>query len=278
MGGGIVGLATARAILARLPKTTPPRVVVFEKEHALATHQTGRNSGVIHCGIYYKPGSLKAQLCVRGNAMTYEYLEASKGQPGGGIPFERCGKLIVAVTEAEVATLRDLLERGRRNGVRGLTFLDTPERVREVEPHCAGLAAIRCETTGIVDWAQVARRFADDVTRAGGAIHLNHEVASFRAAPPPPGHGDGPCSVSLTFADPSVNAPGAPRTPPPPQTFRHVLVCGGLHADRLAVQCGGSPDPAIVPFRGEYLVLKRDRRHLVRGNIYPVPDPRVPFL
>ena len=105
------------------------------------------------------------------------------------------------------------------------------------------------------------------------ATHLH-----FWHAAPPPGHGDGPCDVSLTFADPSVNAPGAPRTPPPPQTFRHVLVCGGLHADRLAVQCGGSPDPAIVPFRGEYLVLKRDRRHLVRGNIYPVPDPRVPFL
>ena len=234
------------------------RLALLEKEAAVAAHQTGHNSGVIHCGIYYTPGSLKARLCVEGVRLAYAYIREK------GIPHANCGKLIVALEDWEVGKLRALYENGRTNGVPELTFLASPAEVRAVEPHCAGIAAIRCGTTGVVDWGQVARAFADDFAAAGGAVLTGHEVVGFQSPGPGPRFGAG-VALEVAGGRPDVRC-------------RHAIVCGGLQSDQLARASGGDPDPRIVPFRGEYLVLKPGKRHLVKGNIYPVPDPRVPFL
>jgi len=246
IGAGILGLAAAREILARRPGT---RVAVLEKEASIAGHQTGRNSGVIHTGIYYAPGSLKARLCVAGSRALYEYSERH------GIPTERCGKLIVAVDEAELPGLETLYRRGFENGVAGLEMVG-PDRIRELEPHGVGLRAILSPGTGIVDFSRVAAAMAAEITAAGADVLTGHEVDRLE---------DRGSDVRVA-TNRGVLLGG------------RVLACAGLFADRIAARSGGSREPRIVPFRGAYWQLRPDRRHLVRNLIYPVPDPRYPFL
>jgi 2-hydroxyglutarate dehydrogenase len=234
VGGGILGLASARELLLRRPGLD---VVVLEREPGLAQHQTGHNSGVIHAGIYYVPDSLKARLCVKGARDLYAYCEEH------GVPFEKRGKLIVARDASELPRLDELERRGRANGVPGLRRMDAGG-LREIEPHARGVAALHSPETGVVDFAAVARSFAADFQRSGGRIELGSEASA------------GEVGRSARFA----------------------VFCAGLEADRLAVAAGADPDPRIVPFRGAYLRLRADRAHLVRGLIYPVPDPSLPFL
>ena len=246
VGGGIVGLATARELAGRFGGLT---IAGVEKEDAFNAHQTGRNSGVIHSGIYYKPGSFKAKLCVEGRRLVWAYCERK------GIAYRQVGKLIVATEPKELGRLDELWERGRQNGVEGLEMLDA-RGIAEREPHCSGLRAISSPVTGIVDWGLVARTYADDARAAGADFFLGHEVTGIARR------------GNVTVLS----------TPKGEITARHVITCGGLYADRLAKMTGGSRDPKIVPFRGDYLILKPEKSHLVRGNIYPVPDPDFPFL
>ena len=246
MGGGIVGLAAARELLLRRPGAS---LVVLERETELARHQTGHNSGVVHAGIYYEPGSLKARLCVEGARELYRYCEDR------GVPFEESGKLIVARDETELAGLDELERRGRANGVPGLCRVDSAG-LREIEPHARGLAALHSPETGVVDFAGVARAFAADVETAQGEIRPSSEVKEIRTA-----------DKSLRL----ITTRGELRA-------RFAVFCAGVWADELAVGAGADPDPRIVPFRGAYLRLRPDRSHLVRGLIYPVPNPALPFL
>jgi L-2-hydroxyglutarate oxidase LhgO len=246
IGGGILGLATARELLHRRPRA---RLVLLEKEQALAQHQTGHNSGVIHSGIYYAPGSLKAKTCVAGAAALMRYCEER------AIPLERCGKVIVARDESELARLEELLRRGTANAVPALEMIG-PERLRELEPHVVGVRALLSPSTGIVDFSQVARAFAEDVRAAGGELRTGHEVLRIERA--------GSHARIRTSAG-EVEA-------------ESVIACAGLHADRVAALTGAPPAPRIVPFRGDYYLLRPERSHLVRGLIYPVPDPSFPFL
>jgi (S)-2-hydroxyglutarate dehydrogenase len=246
VGAGILGLAVARELLGRRPGL---RTVVLEKEAEPGFHQTAHNSGVIHAGIYYVPGSLKARLCVEGARELYDYCEAR------GIPFERCGKVIVALGQDELPGLEELERRGRANRVPGLRRVG-PEELRELEPHAAGVAALHSPATGIVDFAAVARSLAQDVAAGGGVVATGCPIRSVA------GH-DG--AVRL------VHARGETRA-------RRAVFCAGAWADRLAVAAGASKDPRIVPFRGAYLRLRPERRELVRSLIYPVPDPSLPFL
>lgn len=246
VGAGIVGLATGRELLRRHPRL---RLAILEKEGSPGTHQTGHNSGVIHSGIYYAPGSLKARLCIEGRRALVAYCEAK------GIAHRFTGKLIVAVTEDELPRLDALWQRGQANGIEGLQLLDA-SAIREREPHCAGIRAIFSPVTGIVDYGEVARSFASDVREAQGEILSGHAVTAIA-----PSRG----AVEITTSSATIRA-------------RALVTCAGLYADRLARMTGGTRDPKIVPFRGDYLVLKPERRDLVRGNIYPVPDPAFPFL
>ncbi len=246
VGGGIVGLATSRELLARFPHL---KLANVEKESDWNRHQTGRNSGVIHSGIYYKPGSLKAKLCVQGRKLAWEYCERK------GIPIRHVGKLIVATEQSELGRLHDLWERGQANGVEGLEMLDAAG-IREREPHARGMQAIFSPVTGIVDWGLVSRTYAGDVKDAGGDLFLNREVGRIERR-------NG--VTVLHSAGGNVEA-------------RAVITCGGLYSDRLAKMTGGANDPKITPFRGDYLILKPEKNYLVRGNIYPVPDPEFPFL
>lgn len=246
VGAGIVGLAAARDILRRRPGM---RLVVLEKEPAIGRHQTGHNSGVIHSGIYYAPGSIKAKTCVAGARDLYRYCEER------GIPFDRCGKVIVATDEAELPRLEELYQRGTANGVPALELIGA-ERLRELEPHAVGIRALWSPNTGIVDFSLVADAFAADVRGAGGDIRTGHAVMGFRRQPSG--------SVVQTTAGDIV--------------ARSVVACAGLYADRLAALSGAPPTPRIVPFRGDYYALRPERRYLVRSLIYPVPDPAFPFL
>jgi len=245
-GGGILGLAVARELLRRRPDAS---VTVLEREARLAQHQTGHNSGVVHAGIYYAPGSLKARLCVEGARDLYAYCEER------GIPFERRGKLIVARNDGELGRLAELERRGRENRVPGLRRLDG-DGLRELEPHARGVAALHSPETGVVDFAEVARSLGADFEAAGGRIQLGCGVERIE----PRGR-----RVGL------VHAQGETRA-------RFAIFCAGLWADRLAVLAGADADPRIVPFRGAYLRLRPDKAGLVRGLIYRVPDPRLPFL
>jgi L-2-hydroxyglutarate oxidase len=261
VGAGIVGLAVARELSARHPDRS---VVVVERESRVGTQQTGRNSGVIHAGIYYAPGSLKARLCVAGARELYDYCEER------GIPYERCGKLIVARHEGELGRLDELERRGRENGVPDLRRL-SPGELRDVEPHCRGVAALHSPHTGIVDFAAVARAFAGDLAE--------REVPVVTS-----------CGVEAVVPRASRGRPRAGGTVPGLDgrlVLRHnhgetrarfVVFCAGRESDRLAVAAGAPPDPRIVPFRGRYLYLRPERRELVRALIYPVPDPALPFL
>jgi 2-hydroxyglutarate dehydrogenase len=246
VGGGILGLATARALVRRHPRL---KVVVLEREGEVAKHQTGHNSGVIHAGIYYEPGSLKARLCVSGARQMYAFCEAH------GIPVERCGKLIVAVEQSEVERLGTLEARGRANGVPGLRRITAGE-ISEVEPNCIGVGALHSPATGIVDFSEVARHLAQDVCAAGAEVLVGHEVVNVVRRPR---------GVRLLHSHGELAA-------------RHAIFCAGAWADRVAAAAGGPSDPRIVPFRGQYLKLRAEARTLVKGMIYPVPDPRLPFL
>ena len=246
VGAGILGLAVAREMLGRRPGTS---VTVLEKEAQVGAHQTGRNSGVVHAGIYYKPGSLKARLCRAGSRALYDYCEAR------GIEFERCGKVIVATGERELPALEELWRRGRANGVPGLARLDA-RGLRDVEPHARGVAGLHSPETGIVDYGAVARALAEDVRERGGTVATSCGVSAVRA---------GTRAITLRHARGEARA-------------RHAVFCAGGWSDRLAVAAGASADPRIVPFRGAYLRLRPERRNLVRSLIYPVPDPALPFL
>ncbi|TMQ92442.1 L-2-hydroxyglutarate oxidase [Actinomadura soli] len=246
VGAGILGLAVAR----RLAQTRPDvKVTVLDKEDRVAAHQTGRNSGVAHAGLYYAPGSLKAALCRRGIGLLKEYCTVRN------LPYEECGKIVVARDAAETAALDEIERRAAANGVPGLRRL-TGAELREIEPHAAGVAALHSPTTAIVDFPAVARAFADDVVKAGGEVRLGFEVVRL-----------GRAGERVTVAAPDAEL-----------AFDRLVVCAGLHSDRVARLAGDSPAPAIVPFRGEYYRLVPSRTDLVRGLIYPVPDPRYPFL
>jgi L-2-hydroxyglutarate oxidase len=246
VGGGIVGLAVAREMLARNPRAS---VCVLERETDIGTHQTGHNSGVIHAGVYYPPGSLKARLCVEGARDLYEYCEQR------GVPVERCGKVIVATDTSELARLDELERRGTANGVAGLRRIG-PQEIEELEPHARGIAGLHSPGTGIADFPAVARAYAEDVREAGGSLSTSCEVQGVARA----GRG-----LRLAHSKGTTEA-------------THAVFCAGAWADRLAVAAGADPDPRIVPFRGAYLRLAPAKRHLVRSLIYPVPDPALPFL
>jgi L-2-hydroxyglutarate oxidase LhgO len=246
VGAGIVGLASARELLHRHPDL---RLALLDKEATIGAHQTGHNSGVVHSGIYYAPGSLKARLCVQGARELFAYC-AEKG-----IPAERCGKVIVAADAAELPRLEELYRRGTANGVQGLEMVG-PERLRELEPACVGVRALWSPATGIVDFGRVAAAYSGDIQESGGEVLLNHDVLriSRRAG-----------AVTLHTRGGEVAA-------------RRVVACAGLHADRVARLTGGPVEPRIVPFRGDYWLLRPERRHLARNLIYPVPNPAFPFL
>jgi len=246
VGGGIVGLATALRILEARPGT---RLLLAEKEDAVGQHQTSHNSGVIHAGLYYKPGSAKATLCRRGYAQLVDFCRRE------GIPYEICGKVVVATHESELSRLNDLFERGQANGLTQLRRLG-PKDITEIEPHCAGIAGIFVPESGIVDYAVVARRYADLIRERGGEIALRHQVDEVHR------------SGNLVH----VSA-GAARW-----TARVLISCAGLQSDVLARQTQRDLSVRIIPFRGEYYVLRPEARHLVRNLIYPVPDPAFPFL
>jgi 2-hydroxyglutarate dehydrogenase len=246
VGGGILGLASARELALRHDGI---RIAVLEREGSIAAHQTGRTSGVIHAGIYYRPGSLKARLSVAGARELYEYCKER------GIHAERSGKLIVATDETELDPLAELERRGHENEVPGLRRIATAE-IREIEPHATGVAALHSPATGVVDFAEVAASFGRDLAASGGSVATGSPVGALE----PAGN-----AISVRHAC------GATRA-------RAVVTCAGAWSDRLAVACGAPAEPRIVPFRGAYLRLRPERRDLVRANIYPVPDPDLPFL
>jgi L-2-hydroxyglutarate oxidase len=250
VGAGILGLAVARERLARRPSE---RVLVVEREAAPAAHQSSHNSGVIHGGIYYAPGSLKARLCVDGAARMVAYCEQR------GVAVRRVGKLIVALRPAELPALDELERRASANGVPGVRRLDAGG-LRDVEPHAAGLAALHAPNTAVVDFAAVCRALAADVRASGGELRCGWEV------------------TGMTATAHTIRLRGAGAGDGDAVEAHRAIFCAGLWADRLATLAGADPDPRIVPFRGAYLRLAPERRALVRGLVYPVPDPRLPFL
>jgi (S)-2-hydroxyglutarate dehydrogenase len=245
IGVGIVGLSTAMQMTERFPGIS---VAVLEKEPALARHQTGRNSGVIHAGVYYQPGSLKAQFCREGVEATTRFCRDH------GIAYEQCGKLLVATEPAELPRMEALYERARSNGI-DVERLDKAEVARR-EPRIRGLGGLFVKTTGIVDYAQVAKAMAGVVAERGGAILTSSEVAHIEEAP---------AGVTLEVGRDRIRA-------------RHVIAAAGLQADRIARLCGVDVDFRIVPFRGEYYRLGSDKDQIVNHLIYPIPDPELPFL
>jgi (S)-2-hydroxyglutarate dehydrogenase len=246
VGGGIVGLATAYQLSARFPDA---RITLLEKESAVGRHQTGHNSGVLHCGLYYKPGSVKARLAVSGIRRMVAFCREN------GIPHDVCGKLVVAADESELPRLRDLEERGRANGLEGLEMLGR-EQMREIEPHAGGVAALRVPQEGIVDYARVCAALVAKIEARGSRVVTGARVTTLRQA--------GGGWVAETTA-------GAFEA-------RYLVNCAGLHCDRVAELAGERRDMRILPFRGEYYKIRPERQSLVRSLIYPVPDPQFPFL
>jgi L-2-hydroxyglutarate oxidase LhgO len=254
IGGGIIGLATAMEIAQEYPRV---RLLLLEKENRLAMHQTGHNSGVIHSGIYYRPGSLKAQTCVSGRKALLEFCEQH------GIPYNLCGKVIVATQEEELPRLEELLRRGTANGLQGLEMIG-PERLKEIEAHANGIRALYAPMTGIIDFTRVAQAYAQRIQDMGGEILTSHEVKNIV-------QGDGGLIIETCSGE-----------------FRskYLINCAGLFSDHVAwrmardsaPKIGVEADLQIVPFRGEYYTITPEKRFLVRGLIYPVPDPRFPFL
>ena len=246
VGGGIVGLATAWRLLEARPQL---KLLLLEKESKLAAHQTGTNSGVLHSGLYYKPGSEKAKLSVGGLQQMIAFCREH------GIAHEQCGKIVVATTEDELPRLENLWERGNANGLLGLRKLN-PQQIKEIEPHAAGIAAIHVPQEGIVDYPGVCEKLGELIRKSGGEIKLNARVLKIVSA--------GSEQVVATSA-------GHFRA-------KFVVTCGGLHSDRLVKAAGQKPSAKIIPFRGEYFKIKKERQFLVRNLIYPVPDPKFPFL
>jgi (S)-2-hydroxyglutarate dehydrogenase len=245
IGGGIVGLATAYQLLQRFPDT---QLLLVEKESGPGRHQTGNNSGVLHCGLYYKPGSTKARLAVQGVRRMVEFCVEHR------IAHEMCGKVVVATEQEEVPRLHALLERGQANGLEGLRLLG-PEEIHEFEPHAAGVAGIRVPQEGIVDFKAVSAALVDEIQARGGEIRFSSKVTRLRDS--------NGWRIETTAGEHEAD---------------FLINCGGLHCDRLS-RLAGTHDPTkIVPFRGEYYKLREDRQYLVRNLIYPVPDPRFPFL
>jgi L-2-hydroxyglutarate oxidase len=247
VGGGILGLAAGRLLARERPDA---EVVLLEKEPLLAQHQTGRNSGVVHAGLYYEPGSLKARLCRRGGELLRAFCLEHE------LPFDECGKVLVAIQDDELPRLERILERARANGVAEARLIDGAE-LRALEPHTVGIAALHSPTTAIVDYTAVCAALAGEMRERGSVIRPGTSVRRVR------GEGDETC---VELADGSK------------ERAHRVLVCAGLHADRLARASGEPAEPRIVPFRGEYWRLRPERSHLVRGLVYPVPDPSLPFL
>ena len=246
VGGGIVGLATASRLLETSLKT---RVLLLEKESKLAAHQTGNNSGVLHSGLYYKPGSEKARLSVSGLQQMIAFCREY------GVAHEQCGKIVVATHESELSGLENLWQRGNANGLLGLRKL-VPEQIREIAPHAAGIAAIHVPQEGIVDYPAVCEKLGEIIRQKGGEIRLDTRVLKCVSR-------SGQWTVETSAGEFSS---------------RFVITCGGLHADRLVRAAGQRPAAKIIPFRGEYYQIKKDRQHLVRNLIYPVPDAKFPFL
>jgi (S)-2-hydroxyglutarate dehydrogenase len=247
VGGGILGLATARLVANEVPDAD---VQVFEKEHGLAQHQTSHNSGVVHAGLYYAPGSLKARLCVRGVSLLKAFCLEH------GVRYDECGKLVIATDEREMTRFDALEERARANGVPGLRRFGETE-LRAIEPRASGIAALHSPATAIVDFGEVARAMADDARASGARINTGLEASRVLGA----GR-----EAEIELADGTVIRAD------------RAIVCAGLHTDRLARTSGQPAEPRIMPFRGEYWQLRAERRDLVRGLIYPVPDPTLPFL
>jgi L-2-hydroxyglutarate oxidase len=246
IGGGIVGLSTAMHLTRGFPKL---RLLLLEKETGVAMHQSGHNSGVIHSGIYYKPGSLKAKLCVEGAAAMVAFCREHN------LPYKITGKVIVAINEAEVPRLQSLMQRGQANGVPGLRMLQR-EELRELEPHCSGIAWLLVPGTGITDYRRVCEKYAEIVTAQGGEVRTATEVTGLSRS-------SEECIVKTTQGE-----------------FRtsYLINCAGLHSDRISRMANQKPAVQIVPFRGEYYDLVPGKEHLVRSLIYPVPDPQFPFL
>ncbi len=245
IGGGIVGLATAHQLLERYGSA---QVLLLEKESGPGQHQTGHNSGVLHCGLYYKPGSTKARLAVEGIRRMTAFCERH------GVPYELCGKTVVATEPEEIPRLHALLERGAANGVLGLQLLG-PEQIREFEPHAAGLAGIRVPQEGIVDYAAVCAEMVKQIRAKGGELEFDSEVTQLRRKS---------CwAICTKSGDYEAD---------------FLINCAGLHCDRVSRKAGSRDEAKIVPFRGEYYTLRPERQHLVRNLIYPVPDPKFPFL
>ena len=246
IGGGIIGLSTAMQLNRRCLRW---RVAVVEKEADLATHQTGHNSGVIHSGIHYRPGSRKAQFCVGGVKSLLRFCEEN------GIEYQQCGKVIVATDPSELGRLQDLYQRGVANGVQGLEMIG-PERLKEVEPHASGIQALWAPHTGIIDFRKVAQTYARQFQLDGGDIFTNSPVPQ----------------ITRDQGSPILETGGGTLQ------AKHLINCAGLYADQVAEMMGEKADLRIIPFRGEYYTLHSERQHLVKGLIYPVPDPRFPFL
>ncbi|HTH55819.1 MAG TPA: L-2-hydroxyglutarate oxidase [Cyclobacteriaceae bacterium] len=245
IGGGIVGLATA----LQIQKTNPARrILLIEKENELAQHQTGNNSGVIHSGLYYKPGSLKATNCIRGYHLLLEFCQQN------GIPYDLCGKIVVATEEKELPLLQNLFERGKQNGLAGFKKL-SKEQLKEHEPHVAGLEGFFVPQTGIVDYTKVALKYGELLARNGGTIKLGERVTDIRQ------------SDHLEVITSKSN-----------YQSRLVINCAGLYSDKIARLTVKNLNVKIIPFRGEYYKLKKEKEYLVKNLIYPVPDPNFPFL
>ncbi|MGQ9799453.1 MAG: L-2-hydroxyglutarate oxidase [Ignavibacterium sp.] len=245
IGGGIVGTASALQLLQKKNL----RILLIEAEDSLARHQTGNNSGVIHSGLYYKPGSLKALNCARGREMLYEFCQAHS------IPFEKCGKIVVASDESEIPALRMLEERGIANGLAGIKRL-TKDEIKEYEPYASGIEALYVPQTGIVDYVAVTNKYAELILKNGGEIKLNAKASSIKVN----------CNEIIVLTeDDEFKA-------------KFLVNCAGLYSDKVAQMSGINPDVKIIPFRGEYYKLKKEKQHFVKNLIYPVPDPQFPFL
>jgi (S)-2-hydroxyglutarate dehydrogenase len=246
IGGGIVGLATGLELTRRFPGIS---LAVIEKEASVAAHQTGHNSGVIHSGIYYKPGSLKARLCVDGAAALIRFCQEHK------VDYNICGKLIVATQKEEIPRIEELYKRGVENGIRGLTRISS-EQIREFEPYAVGIQGIHVPSTGIVDFAKVAKKYAELIISRGGQVLLSHEVTHLKRS-------DSETIIETTQGD----------------IFAKLIInCAGLQSDRISGMANAKLDLRIVPFRGDYYEIVANKTHFVRGLVYPVPDPRFPFL
>ena len=245
IGGGIIGTATAMALL----KQSEFSVLVIEAEDKLAAHQTGNNSGVIHSGVYYKPGSLKAKNCTEGRELMYKFCEENN------IPYEKCGKLVVATSKDELSSLNNLYERGVANGLTGIKRLH-PEELTEYEPNVNGIAGMFVPQTGIVDYKKVTDAYSENIKNNGGEIELNCRFLSLKK-------NNDELIISTTKGNIKT---------------KFLVNCGGLYSDKIAKLCGVNPGLQIVPFRGEYYKLKKAKEYLVKNLIYPVPDPNFPFL